>query len=246
MSKHTALPGSHLTRQDVARAAEKDRQRLRGEAPKPPAALDVGEGDNLLDEVLELSSRLKEARETISSLEEVIASLQERCIADPLTGTYNRRGGEERLAEDVARASLGGGSLTLAVLDADNLKGVNDRWGHQAGDAYLRHLAAALERNIREGDWIARWGGDEFVVAFWDAKDQPLASQKATVKQVGEDLQRNPVRLARGVEVGCMSFSAGVCRHRGDGEGAGELFWRADAALLEAKKKGRGTIVEAS
>jgi hypothetical protein len=114
------------------------------------------------------------------------------------------------------------------------------------GDAYLRHLANALERNMREGDWISRRGGDEFVVAFWDAEGCPLASQKAIVKRVGEYLQRNPVRLTRGDGVGPMSFSAGVCRHRGYGEGARELFSRADAALLEAKKEGRDTIVEAS
>jgi diguanylate cyclase len=160
-----------------------------------------------------------------------------------LTGAYNRRACEERLAQDVARASRGGGTLTLAILDADNLKEVNDRWGHQAGDACLRHLVDALERNSREGDWIARWGGDEFVAIFWEDKGQ---NEGTMLQRIGEDLQRNPVRLvARGEEVR-VSFCAGVCRQRGEGKDAGELFSRADAALLEAKKEGRGAIVAAS
>jgi diguanylate cyclase len=246
MNERTALTHSHHASQDVDRAMGKEHQRLCGGTSRARTTLGIVEEDNYNREVIEFAFRLEEAQETISRLETVIASLQERCTTDPLTGAYNRRGGEERLAADVARASLGGGSLTLAFLDVDNLKAVNDRLGHQAGDTYLRHLANALERNMREGDWIARWGGDEFVVAFWDAKSCPLTSQKAIVKRVGEYLQRNPVRLTRDESVVPMSFSAGVCRHRGYGEGAGELFSRADAALLEAKKKGRDTIVEAS
>ena len=242
MSERTTLPRFHLTEQDAARPLAVLVGDARRNPEVPPTDLAVVEGDDLLDEVLELTARLEKARQTISRLEEVITSLQERCTTDPLTGVHNRRGGEKRLAEDVARASRGRGSLTLALLDADNLKEVNDRWGHQAGDAYLRHLADALGRNTREGDWVARWGGDEFVVAFWNAKGQ---TGQTLLRRVGEDLRRNPVRLARG-EQGHVGFSAGVCRHRGDGEDARGLFSRADAALLEAKKEGRGAIVEAS
>jgi diguanylate cyclase (GGDEF)-like protein len=179
-------------------------------------------------------------QQNIFHLEEVIDSLEEISAKDPLTGAYNRRACEERLAEDVARASRGGGTLTLAVLDLDQLKEVNDRWGHQAGDAYLRHLADALERNIREGDWFARWGGDEFVVGFWNSNGAPDAD--ATLQRVVEYLERNPAWLPRGKEV-WVSFSAGVCTHR-DGESAAELFSRADVALFEAKREGRRRIVQ--
>jgi diguanylate cyclase (GGDEF)-like protein len=243
MSQRTTLPRSHLTRHDVAHRREEPPTAARRNPGVSPTDLAVVEADNLLQEVLELTSHLEEARGTISRLKEVIVSLQERCTTDPLTGAYNRRACEERLAQDVARASRGGGTLTIAVLDADNLKEVNDRWGHQAGDAYLRHLANALERNIREGDWIARWGGDEFVVVFWEAKGQ---SEGTMLQRIGEDLQRNPVRFVGWGEEVRTSFSAGVCRHRGEGEDVGELFSRADAALLEAKKEGRGAIVAAS
>lgn len=238
MNERTMRPRAHTIGQDVAFTAEKNHQRLRDDRQR---SLTTFGGERNVHEMLELAFRLEQARETISHLEEVIASLQEHCITDPLTGVYNRKGAEERLAEDVARTSLGSGSLTLAVLDADNLKEINDRWGHQAGDVFLRHLANTLERNVREEDWLARWGGDEFVVVFWDAE---VRTEGMILRRMGEDLQRNPVRLAQGEEAVRISFSAGVCRH--SGEGAGELFARADAALLEAKREGRGAIVEAS
>jgi diguanylate cyclase (GGDEF)-like protein len=239
----TTLARSQPSRQDLARQREEPPMGARPNPELSRTELAVVKGDDLLHtEVLELNFRLEEAQQTIARLEEVIALLQERCTTDPLTRVYNRRGGEERLAGDVARASRGGGTLTLAVLDADKLKEVNDRWGHQAGDAYLRHLANAIERNIREGDWVARWGGDEFAVYFWDAH---CRSAQTVLRRVSEDLRNNPpVRLARGEEVR-VGFSARVCQHSGDGEDVSKLFSRADAALMAAKKKGRGAIVEA-
>jgi diguanylate cyclase (GGDEF)-like protein len=207
--------------------------RERGETPKLPADAG-GEGGTLLREV----------QETVCSLDGVIGSLEQLSAKDPLTGAYNRRACEERLAEDAARASRGEGRLALAVVDADRLKEVNDRWGHEAGDACLKHLAYALGRNIREGDWMARWGGDEFVVAFWGAKG--LANPRAALRRCGEYLERNPVRLSRrgkgAAEEVRVGFSAGVCTHGGV-EGARELFSKADAALIAAKKGGRGRVV---
>jgi diguanylate cyclase (GGDEF)-like protein len=214
----------------VSRASRALRDyRERGETPALPADAG-GEGGRLLRDV----------QETLCRLEGVIGSLEQLSAKDPLTGVYNRRACEERLAEDAARASRGEGRLALAVVDVDCLKEVNDRWGHGAGDACLRHLAYALGRNIREGDWIARWGGDEFVVAFWGVEGP--ADPRAALRRAGEYLQRNPVQLPRGEEVG-VGFSAGVCTHGGDVEGARELFSKADAALIAAKKGGRDRVV---
>ena len=178
----------------------------------------------------------------IIHLDEIIRSLEELSAKDTLTGAYNRRTCEERLAENVARVERSGETLTLAALDADRLKEINDRHGHATGDACLRHLASTIERNIRKSDWFARWGGDEFVVALWDAKDPSGA--EAVVYRIAEELRRNSARLPRGVEE-CLSVSAGIAWYRG-GEGARELFERADAALLRAKRQGRGKIARAT
>jgi diguanylate cyclase (GGDEF)-like protein len=213
----------------VSRASRALRDyRERGETPALPADAS-GEGGRLLHNV----------QETLCRLDGVIGSLEQLSAKDPLTGTYNRRACEERLAEDAARASRGEGRLALAVVDVDRLKEVNDRWGHGAGDACLRCLADALGRNIREGDWIARWGGDEFVVAFWGVEGP--ADPRAALRRSGEYLERNPVGMERGEEVRVV-FSAGVCG-QGGVEGPRELFSKADTALIAAKKGGRGRVV---
>lgn len=203
----------------------------RGDLPRLPTGSDDEAGELLFD-----------VQHTISHLDEVIRSLEELSAKDPLTDAYNRRAGEERLAEDVARVKRGGETLTLAALDADRLKEINDCYGHAAGDACLKHLASIIEHNIRKSDWFARWGGDEFVVAFWDAKD-PSGSE-AILHRIAEDLRRNPARLPQGEEER-LTASAGIAWYR-DGEGARELFHRADAALLRVKRQGRGKIARAT
>lgn len=105
---------------------------------------------------------------TVAQLDEVIRSLEEESAKDYLTGAYNRRACEERLAEDVARVERTGDALTLAVLDLDRFKTINDRYGHQTGDACLKHLADTIRRNTRESDWLARWGGDDFILVLRD------------------------------------------------------------------------------
>ena len=88
----------------------------------------------------------------VQELDKVFRSLQESATMDHLTGAYNRRAGEQRLASDLARVGRGEGSLTLAVVDLDRFKPINDRYGHQAGDTCLRHLADTCIRSIRKGD----------------------------------------------------------------------------------------------
>ena len=183
-----------------------------------------------------------EDQHAIIHLDEIIRSLEELSARDPLTGAYNRRICEERLAEDVARVERSEETLALAALDVDRLKEINDSHGHKAGDACLRHLANIIERNIRNSDWFARWGGDEFVVALWDPSDSSGA--EAVLHRIAEELRQNPARLPRGVEER-LSVSAGIASYRG-GEGAQKLFERADAALLRAKRQGRGKIDRAT
>src|SRR5687767_4387830 len=123
-------------------------------------------------------------------LDEAVNSLGELATRDHLTGTYNRRAAEERLAEDVKRAERGGGALSLMLLDLDRLKPINGEYGHGAGDACVEHFAEVLGRNLRAGDWIGRWGGDEFVVGMWNTQDvQPT---KQVLERIVEDLRESP------------------------------------------------------
>ena len=176
---------------------------------------------------------------TIERLDKAVRSLEDLATRDHLTGTYNRRAADERLAEDVKRAERGGGALSLTLLDLDQLKPINDAHGHRAGDACVVHFAEVLSRNVRAGDWIARWGGDEFVVGMWYTQDgQPT---KRVLERIAEDLRESPAVLPDGEET-LLTFSAGTCRWK-PGDDVRGLISRADVALYRAKAEGGNTIV---
>src|SRR5215211_3106937 len=127
--------------------------------------LDSGELPELPVGYTDRAGRLMaDVQYTVERLDTAVRSLEELATRDHLTGAYNRRAAEERLAEDLKRAERGGGTLSLALFDLDRFKSINDEHGHRAGDACLVHFAQTLDRNLRAGGWVARWGGDEFVV----------------------------------------------------------------------------------
>src|SRR5215204_389905 len=176
---------------------------------------------------------------TIERLDKAVRSLEELAIRDHLTGTYNRRAAEERLAEDVKRAERGGGAFCLMLLDLDQLKPINDAHGHRAGDACVVHFAEVLGRNLRAEDWIARWGGDEFLVGMWNTqKEQPT---KRILERIAEDLRESAVVLPGG-QKRHLTFSGGACWWN-PGDDVRRLVSRADEALYRAKAEGGNTIV---
>jgi diguanylate cyclase (GGDEF)-like protein len=132
---------------------------------------------------------------TIERLDEAVRSLGELATRDHLTGTYNRRAAEQRLAEDVERAEHGR-VLSLALVDLDQMKPINDAHGHRVGDACVVHFAEVVNRNLRAGDWIARWGGDEFVVGMWNTQvGQPT---KRVLERIAEcDMRKSNFRISR-------------------------------------------------
>jgi diguanylate cyclase (GGDEF)-like protein len=199
--------------------------RLEGARPRLPTGLG-GEAGQLLADV----------QHTLDHLDAVVGRLADQALRDPLTGLPNRRAFERRLAEDLAEVAHRGGVIALVALDADGLKGINDERGHAAGDACLRHLAAALARHVGEQGWAARWGGDEFVAVVREAAGEPAA--EALLAGVEAELAASPVALPDGGAV-ALRVSGGVTR-AGDGEGAEDLFARADAALYRAKRAGPG------
>jgi diguanylate cyclase (GGDEF)-like protein len=180
---------------------------------------------------------------TVERLDKAMRSLEELATTDHLTGAYNRRFAEGRLSQDIARAQRGGGTLTLAVLDLDQFKPVNDEYGHHAGDTCLTHFAEVLGRKVREGDWIARWGGDEFVVGIWHAQEEGSLSVERMLERVAEELRENPVVLPNGEEA-FLTFSGGVCQWQ-PMDDPGRLLAKADEALYRAKAKGGYTVIHA-
>ena len=196
--------------------------------------LPIGFSDE--DEAGKLMANVQHA---IDHLDSTIRSLEGLSGTDHLTGLPNRRKAEKRLAEDHARAKRGGAILTVAVGDIDNFKSINDTHGHQAGDVCLRHVARVMRRNVREGDWLARWGGDEFIISLWDAS--VFASPEVVLGRISRGLKESPVRLPLGEEL-VLSISVGARRYGGEDD-IRELLAKADAAMYEAKREGRGWVL---
>jgi len=169
---------------------------------------------------------------TLSQLHETINRLERVSDTDELTGIYNRRAGEKRLAEEVARAERDLQSFQLAFFDINNFKAINDRHGHSAGDACISHLAALLQLNTRRGDWVARWGGDEFVVGLH--RNRAL---KMVMERIVKAIESTPCEIAPGLETR-LSVSCGVTEYR-FGDGPTGCLADADKAMYAAKERSR-------
>lgn len=153
--------------------------------------------------------------------------LRAMATQDPLTGVANRRACDERLAEEVRRASRTRLPLTVAMFDLDGLKQINDANGHAAGDRLLTSAVEIWRHEIRDIDFLARVGGDEFCVLF---PNTTSAVAKGVVQ-----------RMVQAGASGGVAFSAGISEWRFHDTSA-EVLARADEALYEAKRT-RGTYV---
>ena len=182
---------------------------------------------------------MAEVRYAVEHLDFSIRSLEGLSGTDHLTGPPNRREGEGRLANDIARARRSGGRLTVAVVDLDGFKTINDTHGHHAGDVCIRHGADVIGHSVREGDWLARWGGDEFVLALWD--ESVFASPEAMLGRINADLRQSPVRLPGGEEL-VLSISLGAHRYAGEDD-LRELLAKADGAMYQAKRERRAWVL---
>lgn len=162
-----------------------------------------------------------------------------RATHDPLTGLLNRSALLDSVAALLREQNAVGGHTVLLFLDCDHFKEVNDTWGHHAGDTLLCEVSARLSRAVRSGDLVARHGGDEFVVVM---RVSGISEVPTVVGRV-EGLFREPVEVLPGhpMSVG-LSIGAALASP-GDVEDPVRLFGRADAALYEAKNRGRGCAV---
>ena len=166
-----------------------------------------------------------------STVQELVDRLSETARRDPLTGLLNRRGFEERLGAELARARRNGRPVALILGDLDDFKSVNDRLGHPAGDAVLLRVAEILEVAGRRGDTVARMGGEEFVfiVSDADAEEAYELAERARL-EIAHAFANEPVKLT--ISCGAVSFPA-------DGTTAETLMGAADQALYAAKHGGR-------
>ena len=175
----------------------------------------------------------------VSQLEHQLSEVSTLAQKDPLTNALNRRGLEHAFRAESARALRYESPLTLAMLDLDNFKQVNDRLGHVAGDRALIHFVTTVHATLRPTDLTARSGGEEFGVLF-----PACAAQESieAVERLQRELARRPFQFE--LERLSLTFSAGVAQWR-PGETLEQLMQRADASLYEAKKAGKNRVLKA-
>ncbi|MDQ1709122.1 MAG: diguanylate cyclase [Frankiaceae bacterium] len=160
--------------------------------------------------------------------------LQALARTDPLTGLLNRRGLEESLDRETARARRTDGSVCLALIDLDRFKTLNDTRGHAAGDAALRDIGDLLTRGLRANDVAGRWGGDEFAVVFGGL---PEDCARDVIDRLRSTLNHPSYQRRTRAK---LTFSAGIAMLAGRDAQQAELMELADRALYVAKNAGGG------
>ena len=196
------------------------------------------------------SKRLEESEQHIKKLTEKIAKMeadsehlrshleetQQQAYKDVLTGIPNRQAYEERLAEEVARSRRYQTPLCMIVWDVDKFKHINDSYGHAAGDRVLKVIAETLNDSIRETDFLARFGGEEFVLLLPGTELEPT---RQVAEKLRERIEKTPFHF-RDTQV-TITVSGGIAQLQKD-ETTNALFERADKALYSAKENGRNQI----
>lgn len=168
-----------------------------------------------------------------------VARLERISLTDPLTLAFNRRYMDRRLSEEIKRSRRFDRPLSLAVIDFDHFKKINDTYGHHCGDALLREVAFIFRANVREHDIVTRTGGDEFVILM---PDSDLAAAKSALARLMKIMAGQDIVIDEEEALSVRTtMSVGVTQLRGK-DGAKSLLERADAAMYKAKKAGRNRI----
>jgi two-component system, cell cycle response regulator len=159
-------------------------------------------------------------------------------VIDPLTGIYNRRYAAQHMIRVMERAHETDGVFAVMMIDLDKFKSINDRFGHDAGDAVLREFSRRLQENIRGVDLVARFGGEEFFVAMPDV-DRHAAAHAA--ERIRSAIEGAPVPLPGGASVE-VTVSIGVAIATAADSDAEAIIKRADCALYASKEAGRNRV----
>jgi diguanylate cyclase len=192
------------------------------------------------EELLQHKQEADAAEARIRELEQELEQVSELVREDQLTGALNRRGLDETLDRELKRSDRSRAPVSVALLDIDNFKRLNDTLGHQAGDLALKHLTKVIKETLRPADTVGRYGGEEFLIVL---PDTDLASAVEAMQRLQRDLTKK--FFLHNNERILVTFSAGVAL-RGDEEDADALIGRADKAMYKAKQTGKNRVEAAA
>ena len=167
------------------------------------------------------------------SLQERLGEFAQLSVTDPLTGLLNRRYIEERLDEEISRSSRSGEPISFLMLDVDEFKSYNDRFGHPAGDEALRIVGSILQQNLRGADVAVRYGGEEFSVLLPDTN---VEEAEAIAERIRSHVERTEFPKRK------VTVSIGVASRSSDDGEVADLVLAADKALFRAKESGRNNV----
>jgi diguanylate cyclase len=175
-----------------------------------------------------------------NELAQALTRIQDLATRDELTGLVNRRHMSLLLEQERQRSARSGRLFSVAMVDIDHFKAVNDHYGHAVGDDVLRSIARQMPQALRSTDMVARWGGEEFVVLL---AESPLGTARIGLERLRGRIAATPMAHLSGVPIR-VTVSAGLTEHIA-GEPVMVALERADRALYEAKSQGRNRTVVA-
>jgi diguanylate cyclase (GGDEF)-like protein len=182
----------------------------------------------------EVQARTAELMEKNRELERLNRELEYHATRDTLTGAYNRMKFNDLLDSEIKRHARYPRAMTLAMIDIDHFKSVNDRHGHAGGDSALRQFVALVLDHIRESDVLARWGGEEFMILFLET---PIEESRTV-----SELLRQRIEGHNFEKIGNITCSVGLTQVQHD-DTLESLHRRVDEALYAAKRDGRNKVV---
>jgi diguanylate cyclase (GGDEF)-like protein len=194
--------------------------------------------------LLEMNRELEaKVHERTRALAEANVRLSQLAVTDGLTGLFNHRHFYERLSLEIERSQRSQRPLSLLLIDVDHFKDYNDRYGHPAGDVFLRQLGEVLTSRRRSSDVVARYGGEEFAVILVDV-DKIAAAKLA--EKIREDVYSHDFSPPDQQSQTRLTISVGVATYPNDARDIASLVQAADSALYSAKGSGRNRVALAT